>query len=591
MHLPIRNTIGIACLALLAAVAQAAPFVAPAEENPPFRRDLLPIDPDAMVTLSGQLSLLSQSAPLDTATGRRAAAQALALALALDPANSGARDTLSLIANGKPIPEPDGNKLTGAKARTWQMLGWLGTPEAGADGNLLADLVSDTAIILDPDHPTAVARRDLPERGKWDAWVAPVSAFEIAKAIPREDPKPGISETPSLPGGKPEIRLTSASVKTVLYAYSEKEDSHLLGNTVVRMEATKGSGKGLVIRVPGGSASEGRNISNFVVSPIRDSLGKIHGSLPAHGTISLLTGDKGGYLFSKNSGSLSGPGFVLANAALTGVEPYAAVIGVIDKGNKLISPDYFWDLVCVLREGDGGRIVVPASSEKFFTALVTMEQPEFFLKNEVLLASTPAELAALSAKTRDAAYSEASAKFKEIVDKSAGNPVGSYLANRYVRQRLLEIAAAAPYHLSAKLLATERPSLLPKEVLAAMIWRTMAPIRRIDSMESYKLGVPMIPELEKTYEEVRAELDKLDRYKGPSDGILLERAKSVANDVRSLSRALRSRGAYVVRISEINKARRKLKDSNKELKSELSEITGDPQPDEAAERMREMRNR
>ena len=96
--------------------------------------------------------------------------------------------------------------------------------------------------------------------------------------------------------------------------------------------------------------------------------------------------------------SLTGPGFVLAHAALTGVEPDATVLGVINNSGKLTSPRYLLYVVKKLREGGGGRLVIPADSAEFFAALLTLEDPDFFLKYEVFIASGPEEMARLCAK-------------------------------------------------------------------------------------------------------------------------------------------------------------------------------------------------
>jgi hypothetical protein len=548
--------------------------------------------------LSRDMVMLSQSASLDSPADRRAAAQALALALALDPANGEARDNLSSIAGGKGIREPDEEKLTRAKARIWQFLGWLATPEAGTDGNLLADLIRDAASMLDPGNRSAIALRDAPEQGKWDDWVAPLGEFQEKEIANNDQPVPS---SPIVPGveqiiaGMPKVTLLEASVRTVLYVYDKRLDEYRFGNTVVRMKADAEHGEGLEIEVPSKDEQK-QEVTDFVVTRIRGALESTAGLFLPPGKITLRAGDGDEYSFRKNNIAITGPGFVLANAALTGDVPDTTVIGVIDGDNKLIAPDYIYYFIEALAEGDGGRLVIPAAAAESFAALLTLEKPDFFLKYEVLTAATPAEFASLCAKSPDEKYASISARFKEIKDKAAGTSLGPYLANKFVRQRLLDISAEAPYHLSAKLLAAQGSSERPprtvtRKMLAALVWHAIAPLKKAEDLNPDLINVSTAESLDAIYDQARAELDLLDRYTERGDKELLDRAKSVTSDFRDLTRALRSRGDYDTRLYEIQKAWRALVDSNSVFRKELSLLTGDPLPEEAVQRLRSKRDR
>lgn len=594
---------------LLSSVGWAAPFVPPAEENPPFRRDQLPIDTDSMVTLSSSLTLLTQSEPLKSAEQRRAAAQSLALALALDPANTTARDNLATLGEGKSLPAPQPGKLTRAKARIWQFHGWLATPEAGSDGNLLADSIGDAASVLDPGHPSALALRESPERGKWDDWIAPLPEFE-EKALVKSDPTDPFADIePDMPepaaGGKVEIRLAQATLSTVLYQYDVKTGSWFLLNTPVSMKADKA-----VIAVKGDEDDEAVaafalnipctlgeeiKVSRFVAEPILAALTAIHGRLPETGGISLLTGEDRTYPFVKNLANLTGPGFILANAALTGIEPGATVLAELDETHQLVLPDYFLRLLHVLAEGPGGKLVVPASAEPYFTSLLAIEMPEFFLKYEVVAASTPAEFIALCAKVHSEKQAATFAKFAEIRDKAADNPTGSYLANRFVRQRLLEIAAEAPYHLSAKLLAIqgagERPRILAKKMLAAEIWRAVDPIHAAAGINLIAIDPKTLTQLEVLYESIRADVDLLERYTGIRDRDLISKGRDLTTALRTLTRAIGSRGDLTARYETVIAAHTALVTADTALRQELSELSGDPLPEELGPPVQRRRNR
>ncbi len=602
---------------LITGLLGAVPFVAPSEDNPPFRRDQLPIDTDTMVALSRYLTLLAQASPLENADDRRAAAQSLALALALDPANAGARDVIGLVSEGKPLPTPNPERLTRARAHLWQLHGWLSTPEAGADGNLLADLMGDAAAKLDPTHPAALALRDSPERGKWENWVAPRDQFEEpalggADLDPSEDLESVMPAAKEDPGRTPFL-LTKAALQTILVAPDEKNGNLAAYIVMVRMEAgadppamaadptsssapvvpglpaTPGAAVSEVIPPPVGfhidvpaAPGQAAVVASTVSEPIRAALLKLHGELPTTGVVT-LSFPLGGYSVIDNGANLTGPGFILANAALTGKAAEGLVLAELDEDHQLAMPPFFWRLLDPLIKGSGGRIIVPAAAKDFFLSILVMEMPEFFLKYEVLLASTPEDFIALSAKEPSEEQAAVFSRFKAIKDRAGTSALGSYLANPYVRQRLQEIAEAAPYHLSSQLLALQgagaRPRYLPKKILAAEIWRVVEPAQDITRLNMASFEPAAIADLESLYERIRVGLDRLDRYTDTGDRDLLNRAKELSTQIRALARALSSRGDPGEQYESAVAILTPIISANTALRTELSEITGDPLPE------------
>ena len=585
---------GFAFLAF-ACAACAAPFVAPFEENPPFRRDLLPIDTDSMTKLSGDLALLVRGIPLESAAERRAAAQSLALALALDPANSGARDTISHLGAGKDLPAAKPEQLIYSKARLWQAHAWLDTPESGADGKLLGNMLGDTVSVLDPTDPAAIALRKSPEQGKWDEWVAPLADFEENPVVkngteesgtdPMEDAIPGDPAVVEQAPSEPAVRLQAGGVSSVFFVYDKTTRSWSLRPVTVEMKASPvGSGTFKVkvaseplVRVP---------ITNSVSQPILKAVEAYHSGLPEDGLVSITINGGGRYPFSRNQTNMTGPGFILANSAITGVEPDATVIAALDQTNALVAPQFFWRLVSALADGNGGRLVVPAGTEEYFTAMLTMEKPEFFFKYEVLVASTPKEFMELCAKTPSEERAAAFAKFQEIKRKAEGGSLGTYLANRFVRQRLQEIVDAAPYHLSARLLALqgagERPQLLARKVLAAEVWRAVAPIESLLALDFPIENAESVKFLETLYDSMRADVDNLERYADSRDKDLVSEGRDLTTTIRTLARALRGRADDLgQRYQAITATHAAMVAANNALLVKLSQLSGDPLPEEA----------
>ena len=607
-----KRALGTFLLGLLAATLQAAPFAAPNEPVPPFRRAMLPIDADSMSGLSADLTLLSQGSAMESPPQRRATAQGLALAIALDPENSSARGILTEISRGEEPDAPDGEKLGRAKKRIWEVFDWLASPEAGEDGRLLADHLGDAVSQLDPEHPTAVSLRESPERGIWEGWVAPLSSFTEKKPEPEPEPPAPLAETaspepekkPDQPSAPP-LKTSTASIGTVLSVYDKAADDYVLKYTTVAMEAgphregesveeegepVERTGFRIDIPCPGSSAYK---VRENVSKPIIAALETLHGSRLPEGKVRLLAGPAGSYSHLRNGNDLTGPGLVLADSAVTGIAPGAAILATLDGKGGLAVPQYFWRKLGTLADGPGGRLIVPAGAEGYFTGMLALEKPELFFKYEVLIASTPAEAIALCAAEPDKDRAAVFAKFAEIREKAGDGAIGSYIANRFVRQRLAEVTEAAPYHLSARLLAIqgagERPRVLERNILAAEIFEAIDPISKCTNVDVYSVDARTAAFMEKTHDAARDKLDGLERYADMRDRDLIGLGKSLASTLRSLHRLISGRGALWEKYDDIAAAQQELARENRKVRLELSGLTGDELPEDARkrERMRE----
>ena len=597
MKIPIRSFFTAVIFTLIAGTLRAEPvFVPPTEAMPPFRRDKLPIDTDAMVSLSQTMTLLSRSVSMAEAPQLRAAAQALALALALDPANSAARDILSSISGRKSLGNPDPKDLTHAKDQVWQLNKWLASPEAGNDGNLLAALLGDAAATLDSEHPAASEWSESGERGKWDGWVAPVTAFEKRKPI--EKPVIAINN-PNSPKPVPnnklsfELKSTSASIGAVLYDYQPNTDTFILGPVALSMEAKSNSvseegeqqRENLRINVSCVEAVRW-DVSEKVSKPILNALAELHNvdknQLP-QADIRISTGKAGTYSIRRNGEDMTGPGFILANSALTGIAPEAVFIGRFDsEAKKLKLPNFFWQKLTTLVNAPGGRLVVPAAAGEYLAALLAMEKPEFFMKYEVLLASSPEEAIRLCAMKPDPELAAILARFKEIKDKSDTAALGSYLDNVHVRKRLVEISQAAPYHLSAKLLAIQgagsRPHFVEKKILAAEILAAFDPLNEYAEMDLLEMNKQKIDAMETALEVSRERLGGIERYAEMRDKELIKAPADVIIDLRMMIRVIRDRRELWEKTDDISRTHSAFRNTNRILRRDLALLTGDQLP-------------
>ncbi|MDP4625727.1 MAG: hypothetical protein NWT08_11385 [Akkermansiaceae bacterium] len=575
--------------------APAALFVAPEEGGCTLRIDRVPLDVDTMSELSDGLAVIAQS-PVDgfPARVRRSSAQALALALALDPASETAHKTLSNFTAGEQQDPPAAEELIQAKAVAWQLHSWLSTPEAGEEGRQLAGLMGDSLRFLDPEHPSAIALKDSPESGNWEGWVAGLDAFkqipgnntpekpEKSDVDPFEDikenmPEEKVEEKP-IPTGS-QILLTEASIRTFLYEKAEESERYELKPVNITMNARKANEgeQGFFVQI---EANEDHDkIRDQVAQPIYQALIAALETKPAPGRISLKAGEKS-YRFNKNADNLTGPGFVLATSALSGIAPVGTIIARLDENGNPAPPAEFWNILRDMTGEETGRLIIPASAEKYMLGLLTMEEKSFFLRYEVLIASTPAEMIALSSSKPSPEHSAAFARFDEIRKKSEGQSTGVYVANRFVLQRLQELSAEAPYHLSAKFLAMQgagkRPRALPREFLAAELLRITTPIKPIANYNMPEVKKDTLAKMDQIQKECREAIEELDRITDIRDRDLLDASRDMTTSLRALIRELGKSGDYWDKNNAIEKSKIDLNARISALRTGLSQISKIP---------------
>lgn len=576
----------IAMLVSMAFAAAAGGFTPPAEGPVAFRRDGIPLDADAMVNLSKQLDTLARSLNASTPAERRGVAQMIALSLALDPANGKARELLDEYQEDRHKPEADVERLEKSRARVWQIIAWLETAEAGAQGQALAACLKDVIVISDPQHPKAVAMREAGERGTWSGWVPDVSAYDKPLVAKNEEPKPNNPTQPSVAGKS--IALESAKVHTLLWQkVGNPDDSKwTLASSPLEMTAMKTADEGedshsFTVKIgPGGEGDQLEKIS----SNIRRLLVAKHGPQTRGVRISINSTQLEKSLESHKLHSISAASAVLASAALTGREPDAIVLGLVDGEGIYKMPTGMWDQLQALGKGTGRRLILPAEAATILPSILALEKPGFFMDYEVLLAADFKQLLELAAKPSEGPLASATAKFREIRERAGTQDLRLYIANTFVKQRLMAVLQDAPTHISAKMLLTQaagsRPTLVARTVLASEIRRALEPMKwlvRNDDGDGHNdwLGSAAIAKLGQTYETCRSQVDALERYADKADRPLIERAKELTAAIRNLDRTTRTRGESYIVESAVYTARDQVVRLARTVNEELATETGE----------------
>jgi hypothetical protein len=588
------------CLFALTAALSADSFQPPTGKISPFRRDHLPINDQSIIGLSEYLTTITGGSPYQTAEDRRAVAKALALALALDPKNQSAEDRLSKLIEGEKPDSADKDKIEREKKNLWGSLNWLASPEAGQDGNLLASLVGETLAAIYPSDSEASSYLGKPEQAAWNGWVAELASFEKSPVIEQKpDIKKEVEEEQELATHKPEedrkydpkagVIINSGNISTVFNMYDKDKAMWLPKVVSVSMKATGTPKNDLGEDLHGfhleifGDSEDFWQIQKEVSSPLKDRLFDYLGQLPERAVIKIRLDGEPAYPFSKNRGAISGPAFVLANAALTGATLDGTVIGEIDKSGKLILPNYFWRALMELADGAGGRLIIPASAEPMLVNLLALEKPEFFFKYEVLVASSLEEYVTLASKDASDKHEEISNKFKIIREKATSKMMSNYLSNKFVRERLQEIIDQAPYHLSAKVLniygSASRPRYLTREALGAEIWRKVDVISEIVKIKDFdEINSNQLAKLDELYRKMRDDLRELDRYTDSRDADLLKEGKDLVAAVRGFGREFEGEEEMRQKYEKIQVEMDTMIRLNSELLEKLTKLTGDPLP-------------
>lgn len=563
----------------------AAVFVPPAENIVVFRRDLLPIDVESMAELSGHLLVMAKAHGGKSSAQRRAVAQMLALASALQPASAPAREFAAGYAAGKREFGVSEGEARAACRRVREMLGWLGEPDANEDARALAACLKDVLAAADPAHPDSAKHLAAGEQGAWQGWVEPVAAFRARESRPGGEAGPDSETEPDAVAEVPvrkspeqseklAVKLPEASLLTIAWTADQPGAARELRPITVGMKAgvrppressahddkgddapnreserpefaTGWQNSGALRSRSGEINEEARQLEwrsfQAVATTAVAAAETLLGSLPGNSQAIFTPGGKLIYRAERDPAALSAPLAILLHSAFSGHPPRGAVIAQVGAAGSLALPPDFWLRLRALPAEGCGRLVVPASAAPYLPGLLALEMPEVFFLNEILLADDFDDLIALSTGQADAAFHDASAAFQEIRTAWAGKPVGPFVNNRAVRLRLEEIGRRAPCHASARLLAIQgagqRPTRLPKPLLAAEllnITRRTDWIAQATTTEGLKSA-----DLLAMVDTARPLVTAMDRYTELRDREMNDAASDILVALRTLSRALR----------------------------------------------------
>lgn len=580
--MPLRSLFFLLFLSL--PLGAAALFVPPDPTEALFQRDLLPIDPDRMRSLSTQLTVLAARASKPDPIQFRATAQLLAVAGRLNPANTRVRALTQTYSRRKaPVP-PDPHQLKRATSELWQMINWLQSDGAGPEGQRLGGQLFDALRVIDPAHPRSSTHDSDGEPERWLGVVAPLKSF-IPRSKEVDPPPPKLGEPEPSPEpmplrepdpgpAAPVIQLRTGLVHSPLFVYDKSYHQTLqvvpISLSVNDIESEQPLNFGLDPNFQSTAFSASQE-------QVRSALLTLWPALPQK-QFAVLSTDQRRYA-ARNGTAVTAAAGLLLHAALSEkpLRSDLTILGDLQSDGTLTRPKHAWEYLSVLRKGPGGRLLVTPDLKEELHALLVLEDPGFFIKYEVLVVSSldaALRFGTLGGDPQDLVT--ASTVFAEIQSAAKGRKLGPLTVLESVRERLISIRKAAPYHLSASALliqgsGKDRPTKLTQPILARELSRALEPMSWVIRANRQTLNAN---KLLASWKICRKRLDAVERFTNIQDRPLHQQAQDILDDVRTLGRELmRSGRAYG---PKAGKALSQIRSKYSDLLAKVATVTGEP---------------
>jgi hypothetical protein len=543
-----RRLLIIVLLSLGSFAAGALKYLPASETGILVRRDLLPLDTDAITGLSDHLALLADGPFPKSASQVRHRAQVLTLSLQLHPTQARARETQEAYIKGKDRPAPEADQLAAGKAAILTYADWLTLLPPSSEGHLLGQLLLDIMQPVLRDHPL-MARRTVPQAPKrWEGIIAPVTAFEYEDRPLNPKPNnPGdldqkkyatvalLTEVPMMTSNEeatsapaPGLIATSLVLTKSPYLESEDEDAP--------RERAEGR---LLFRPP----------AEFNVSPLHNALHDFFEThlepLPTHYNLNVNFGtpdNKRTYL-SRNRENIAASLAMMLDSALTGrpLRRNTILFARLRASGKLEKPAEAWKLLLKLEQLEmptKTRLIVGSGMIEEMTGLLVLDKASFFTRYEVLEAQTFEEARALYFQDSEMpeALKAASDGYIEVRDKAdLANNLGNFLSLASVESRLVKASQFSPRHLSARMLATQairRPAYFSRHMAAQDLDRRLDPVSRF----RFVIDKTREESMKEAYKKAREAIDPLERYLELREKKLLDEAVFILKKLNNAGR-------------------------------------------------------
>jgi hypothetical protein len=536
-----RLLLAVLFLALASFASGATKFVPANDSQPLIRRDLLPLDVDAIRELADHLTVLADGPMPKSASLVRHRAQTITLSQRLSPAQPRSRAIIAALTSGNDRPKPAEKEVKTAKRDVLAAASWLAKLPADSEGHRLGQLLLD---ILQPIAGTDSVlqlrnTKEAPQR--WEGVIAKVTAFELRKQaiIPEE---PVVPDTPTPEGAKYAVTALLTEVPMMAQGLEKGEQAKpgLVKTSLVITSGTVAEGADVVT-----GALRFQPDPGFPVAPLHRALFAFFKStgqpLPQGFNLNVNT-DRRRYL-PENQENIAAPLAMMLDAALTGrtLRRNTFFFARLRPDGTLQKPAEAWQLLIdleTLRMPARSRIIVGQGMLEEMTALLVMEKVAFFNKYEVIEAPTFEAARALFYEDGKPSPDLAAAivGYQEVREKAnLANNLNTFLSLSTVESRLVKARDLSPQHLSARLMATQairRPAYFSRFMFAQEL------DRRLEEISRFQYEIDKTPDraIKDAYKRTRETIDPLERRLQKAESIVLNNAVDIIKTLLSVGR-------------------------------------------------------
>ena len=539
-----------AALLILASFANAGVRYIPADDSIPLlRRDLIPMDVDAIRDLADYLAILADGPMPKSAVKVRHRAQLLTLSQRLLPGHERARSIETSYLKGGERRLPEAFFVKSARKTVIETADWLSQLPKEADGHLLGQLLLDVIAPIASDHPVLKNHDVLNTEKRWSGVIAEISKFDPQKQLAtNQDPKikPAQNRTTS------NYKVKAILAETLMFSNGIDDGAAskpgLITTSLILTEAPTSDPDNE--QAPDSGDQHGalkfQPPTAFDVDPLHASLlsffRKNTKALPNGYNFNINT-NKRQYL-AKNRENIAANIAMMLDAAVSGrpLRRNTILFARLQANGNLEKPHYAWELLQRLEElslPTGTRLIVGKGLIEEMTGMLVLDKASFFTNYEVLEASN-FELA------RELFYEDgkspkdllnATQSYLEVRDKAMQvTNLGTFLSLSTVKNRLIKASQLAPNHISAVMLARQsvrRPAYFSRFLFAQELNRLLEPLAQFE----YKIDQTTELAVKDVYKKTRDRITPLEKRLQRRDVEILDGALDLIKELNSVGRS------------------------------------------------------
>lgn len=461
-----------------------SPYESPQPVKIMFQVDKLPMDKGMRQNTSRNLTILAKREHDGSVKEQRLTAQLLMLSMRLDRENKEAPELNKKLSDGGSLPKADEqawkNALNGIR-RTSELLSKTnGLSEAKA----LDVYLQDVLVAIDGSNPIAARQEEYIKR--WEGIVGTVEKEEVI-AMPdvirenNDDPDDVFDQANANndePSGEHENRASdgensqeyarwkmhNSSIKLPLTFFTVEEEhvrhteEFAFMNIKIFPRVKLDSNLMLELK-PWADEEQIGEFKQKLEPMMKTQFGRYESV-----KVEIETD---GRLSSRSLGRMMFPLTLQLKASERNIELKKGLSALGElSGTKITRNHDFWHMLKYYRKEktSGQRMFIPVAAAADLMQLVALEEEDFFIRNEVLLAPDVDSAVDMMSESKNSDINMAAAEFAKIQAMIGEKSVGPFAVNPKIRADLEGILAKNPNHFSAKMILLRGNVSRPKKL-------------------------------------------------------------------------------------------------------------------------------